>query len=335
MSNPQTYVNYAARSLLLPALATDVSRQSSTCNDTSEDMQEESSREIDRPVGSSVSSWQAITRNSYSLSSNYSLQSHPSISQHQVFSLNSSFPTQGLGLTRIDRSGSNLWTSSSLGQTNGAEADGNVAFSVDEDDTRSDLSSLSPIPNSDTDSSSSSVLDHIDNNTFLRIGKGLMHSFSDVNVLERFKCSICLDTIVGAAVLDCESNGGHTFCSECIQQFMAYNQESRNCPNCRCSFTKLVPCRDLDNAILYALNQALIAGEIGEKDACEYHERLAIWREHIRKLNGRNKENNSWHRVQNGFSRVIDYFSTVQISSWASAAALSVIVIALGSARRN
>ena len=344
MSNPPTsvFINYATRSLLLPALAVDASRQSDNSNNESSEgeIEEIFEHEINsvRESGVLTSSWQEISLDRFS--SNYYRRSLPSTPQQQS-SLSTYFlPFQGLGsgiISNLSRRSSTLDNSMSIqssGVTNSLSR-----FSLDDDD--SDLSSQSPIAVQDDSvsiqsRSSTNSNENIGASTYKRVGKHLLNDSKELNLLDQYKCSVCVDTIVGAAVLDCSPYWGHTFCSRCIQQYIEILGENRKCPYCNCSFTKAVPCPDLDIAISYVVNHACNAGEISEEFVNEYNARLVEWKNHIREMNTRKEaRNRSWFDVRHGFSRIFDYFGTVQIGAWASAAALSILFIALGTSRRN
>mmetsp|Transcript_4816 Transcript_4816/g.7002 ORF Transcript_4816/g.7002 Transcript_4816/m.7002 type:complete len:308 (-) Transcript_4816:55-978(-) len=203
----------------------------------------------------------------------------------------------------------------------------------------------------------------IRDDAYLKVGRSLSRSenkkFSGSikrdrykrGILEEYKCSICLDTIVCAAVLDCESGGGHSFCSECVETLMKSQQQQRilheldgsllsssssrgchKCPNCGDSFTKAVPCRALDAAILDAVDRSR---ELDETDKEEFYARLVLWREFVKRRNRREEEE---HRRNSGgdfVSRVGEYLGSFKIATVAGAAALSVLILAMSLVKRN
>lgn len=200
----------------------------------------------------------------------------------------------------------------------------------------------------------------IRDDAYLKIGRSMTqmeNGFSsaikrerhDRDILEEYTCSICLDTIVGAAVLDCASGGGHTFCSECVETLMKSQQQQiilrelnetshrisrkcHKCPNCGDSFTKAVPCRALDAAILDAVDRSR---ELDESDKEEFYARLTLWKEYVKRRNWQEQEAHRRNANDDLISRVGDYLGSFRIATVAGAAALSMLVLAMSLVKRN
>jgi len=102
--------------------------------------------------------------------------------------------------------------------------------------------------------------------------------------VEDYICTICLGPIVGAAVVDCEGGGGHSFCNFCIQESITSQRRKRllsfestqlRCPNCGECFTQAIPCRALDVAVYDAVDRSII---LSDGDVQDFHDRLESWK---------------------------------------------------------
>jgi len=189
----------------------------------------------------------------------------------------------------------------------------------------------------------------------VKVGKNLLPRSrlkSQANpILEEYTCSICLDTIAGAVILDCDSGGGHAFCGSCVHDLRNFNKidpenhllgtprtndndSTRNsekcvkCPNCTLPFSKAISCRTLDVAIADAIQRAYESGTIGDDYIQEFRARLQLWDEKREKIKAERERREEAKRSRFSFTSL---FSNMNI--FASAAVVSFCIIVVSVAR--